>query len=58
MTGSIVRDRRERDCSVHGTFEGLRSRRGTPDEPWVLTRTPPVCSVMRPYVQAMVADGA
>jgi hypothetical protein len=30
----------------------------TPDQPWEFARTARVWSVMRPYVEAMVADGA
>lgn len=39
-------------------LEGLRTKRATPDQLWEFARTARVWSVMRPYVEAMVADGA
>jgi len=38
--------------------EGLRTKRATPDQLWEFARTARVWSVIRPYVEAMVADGA
>ena len=46
------------DIALEGLREGLRSRRVTPDKLWEFARTARVWSVMRPYVEAMVADGA
>ena len=40
-----------------GLRTGLRSGRVTPDQLWEFARTARVWSVMRPYVEAMVADG-
>ena len=46
------------DIALEGLHEGLRGRRVTPDQLWEFARTARVWSVMRPYVEAMVADGA
>ena len=46
------------DIALEGLREGLRSRRVTPDHLWEFARTMRVWSVMQPYVEAMVADGA
>ena len=45
------------DIALEGLREGLRSGRVTPDQLWEFARTARVWSVMRPYVEAMVADG-
>jgi predicted transcriptional regulator of viral defense system len=44
------------DVAMEGLREGLRRRRCTPDDLWRYARTARVWSVMRPYVEAMVAD--
>ena len=46
------------DIALEGLREGLRTKRATPDELWEFARSARVWSVMRPYVEAMVADGA
>ena len=46
------------DIALEGLREGLRSRSVTPDQLWEFARMARVWSVMRPYVEAMVADGA
>lgn len=46
------------DIALEGLREGLRSGRVTPDQLWEFARTARAWSVMRPYVEAMVADGA
>ena len=46
------------DIALEGLREGLRSGRVTPDQLWEFSQTARVWSVMRPYVEAMVADGA
>lgn len=46
------------DIALEGLREGLRTKRATPDQLWEIARTARVWSVMRPYVEAMVADGA
>lgn len=46
------------DIALEGLREGLRSKRVTPDQLWKIARPTRVWSVMRPYVEAMVADGA
>ena len=45
------------DIALEGLREGLRSGRIYPDQLWEFARTARVWSVMRPYVEAMVADG-
>jgi predicted transcriptional regulator of viral defense system len=45
------------DLALEGLREGLRRRCCTPDQLWRYARTARVWSVMRPYVEAMVADG-
>ncbi len=46
------------DIALEGLREGLRSRRVSPDQLWEFARTVRVWSVMQPYVEAMLADGA
>lgn len=46
------------DIALEGLREGLRTKRATPDQLWEFARTARVWSVMRPYIEAMVADGA
>ena len=46
------------DIALEGLREGLRSRRVTPDQLWEFARTARAWSVMQPYVEAMVVDGA
>ena len=46
------------DIALEGLRAGLRTKRATPDQLWEFARTARVWSVMRPYVEAMVADGA
>lgn len=46
------------DIALEGLREGLRTKRATPDQLWEFARTARVWSVIRPYVEAMVADGA
>ena len=46
------------DIAMEGLREGLQSGRVTPDQLWDFARTARVWSVMRPYVEATVADGA
>lgn len=46
------------DIALEGLKEGLRRRRVTPDQLWRFAQTGRVWSVMRPYVEAIVADGA
>jgi len=46
------------DIALEGLREGLRTKRATPDQLWEFARSARVWSVMRPYVEAMVADGA
>ena len=45
------------DLALEGLREGLCRRCCTPDQLWRYARTARVWSVMRPYVEAMVADG-
>jgi predicted transcriptional regulator of viral defense system len=45
------------DLALEGLREGLRRRCCTPDQLWRYAQTARVWSVMRPYVEAMVADG-
>ena len=45
------------DIALEGLRDGLRSGCVTPDQLWEFARTARVWSVMRPYVEAMVADG-
>jgi predicted transcriptional regulator of viral defense system len=45
------------DIALEGLREGLRRRRFTPDQVCQEARLGRVWSVMRPYVEAMVADG-
>lgn len=46
------------DIALEGLREGLRTKRATPDQLWEFARTARVWSVMRPYVEAMIGDGA
>ncbi|MEZ5936199.1 MAG: type IV toxin-antitoxin system AbiEi family antitoxin domain-containing protein [Alphaproteobacteria bacterium] len=46
------------DIALEGLREGLRTKRATPDQLWEFARSARVWSVMRPYIEAMVADGA
>ena len=45
------------DLALEGLREGLRRRCCTPDQLWRYAQTARVWSVMRPYVEALVADG-
>jgi len=46
------------DTALEGLKEGLRRRRVTSDRLWRFAKEGRVWSVMRPYVEAIVADGA
>jgi len=46
------------DVAMEGLREGLRRRRCTPDELWRYASRTRAWTVMRPYVEAMVSDGA
>ena len=46
------------DVALEGLREVLRTKRATPDQLWEIARSARVWSVMRPYVEALVADGA
>ena len=46
------------DIALESLREGLRARRVTPDQLWKFARSARVWTVMRPYVEAIVADGA
>lgn len=46
------------DVALEGLREGLRRRKATPDALWTDAKSTRVWSIMRPYVEAMVADGA
>lgn len=46
------------DVALESLREGLRGKRATPDQLWKFARSARVWTVMRPYVEAMVADGA
>jgi predicted transcriptional regulator of viral defense system len=46
------------DVALEGLREGLHRRRCTPDQLWHYARRAKIWSVMRPYVEAMVADAA
>jgi predicted transcriptional regulator of viral defense system len=46
------------NIALEGLREGLRTKRATADQLWEFARTARVWSVMRPYVEAMAADGA
>ena len=46
------------DVAMEGLREGLRRRRCTADELWHLAQNARVWSVMRPYLEAIAADGA
>jgi predicted transcriptional regulator of viral defense system len=44
--------------ALEGLREGLRTKRATPDQLWEFACTARVWSVMQPYVEAMVVEGA
>jgi predicted transcriptional regulator of viral defense system len=46
------------DIAMEGLREGIRRRKCTPDELWKHGKMARVWAVMRPYVEAVVADGA
>jgi predicted transcriptional regulator of viral defense system len=46
------------DVAMEGLREGLRQRRCTPDDLWRIAHQARAWSVMRPYVEMMVSDGA
>lgn len=46
------------DVALEGLREGLHRRRCTPGQLWHYARRAKIWSVMRPYVEAMVADAA
>ncbi|PBC01470.1 type IV toxin-antitoxin system AbiEi family antitoxin domain-containing protein [Mesorhizobium sp. WSM3860] len=46
------------DIALEGLREGLRKRRARPDQLWKFAQSGRAWSVMRPYVEAMVPDGA
>jgi predicted transcriptional regulator of viral defense system len=46
------------DVALEGLREGLRQRKTMPDALWSYANTARAWSVMRPYVEAMVTDGA
>lgn len=45
------------DVALEGLREGLRSRKVTPDQLWEFARRARIWSVIKPYLEAMVADG-
>ena len=45
------------DVALEGLREGLRSRKVTPDQLWQFARQARIWSVIKPYLEAMVADG-
>ena len=46
------------DIALESLREGLRAKRVTPDQLWKFARSARVWTVMRPYVETMVIDGA
>ena len=46
------------DIAVEGLREGIRHRKCTPDQLWQYAKKAQVWTVMRPYVEAVVADAA
>jgi len=46
------------DVAIEGLREGFRRRRSTADDLWRFAREARIWSVMRPYVETAVADGA
>lgn len=46
------------DVALEGLRQGLRSRKVTPDQLWQFARDARIWSVIKPYLEAMVADGA
>lgn len=46
------------DVALEGLREGLRSRKATPDQLWRFAREARIWSVIKPYLEAMVVDGA
>ncbi|MGO7135064.1 type IV toxin-antitoxin system AbiEi family antitoxin domain-containing protein [Rhizobium leguminosarum] len=47
-----------RDVAMEGLREGLRRRKTTSDDLWTYAKEARIWSIMRPYVEATVADGA
>jgi len=45
------------DVALEGLREGFRQRKATPDALWAYAKSTRAWSVMRPYVEATVADG-
>ena len=45
------------DVALEGLREGLRSRKISPDQLWQFAREARIWSVIKPYLEAMVADG-
>lgn len=45
------------DVAMEGLREGLRRRKATPDQLWTYAKATRSWSVMKPYVEALVADG-
>lgn len=46
------------DVAMEGLREGIRQRKCTPDQLWQYAKKARVWTVMRPYVETMVADAA
>ncbi|MGO6695201.1 type IV toxin-antitoxin system AbiEi family antitoxin domain-containing protein [Rhizobium johnstonii] len=46
------------DVAMEGLREGLRRRKTTSDDLWTYAKEARIWSIMRPYVEATVADGA
>lgn len=46
------------DIAIEGLREGIRHRKCTPDQLWEYGKIAKVWTVMRPYVEVVVADGA
>ena len=46
------------DIAIEGLREGIRRRKCTPDQLWEYGKIAKVWTVMRPYVEVVVADGA
>lgn len=46
------------DIAMEGLREGIRRRKCTPDQLWEYGKMAKVWTVMRPYVEVVVADGA
>jgi predicted transcriptional regulator of viral defense system len=45
------------DVAMEGLREGLRQRMATSDELWTYAKNARIWSIMRPYVEATIADG-